>query len=240
MNKCVIRVGTYYYSGNGLVGECKLTRTLDKAKVFDCVTESTAIAMMTEKLGGVVEPLTLKAGNTGAWDEMMDDNSWFAKHIPYILNCTGPTNEMLRWYRSWMAQHEDGYDVSKFVGVPCTLHISAFETRREFHSQQQFVCAFMLVTSGKLTKEQELIWKECPYGVLLIDHRRILVPDIKVLPINLSFPETASAVSRGGGKVKNTEERREVVKRYMMEVAIATEDRGCTDEMKPMNLFGAT
>lgn len=216
MSKCVIKVGKLYYAGTGKDGQENFVPEMRQAQVFDMQYKERTAQALAEELGGTLVPLVSRTQTTGRPGMVPKDiDAWIVEHAPYILNCTGPTLEMLKDYLAWSMSSGGTYDMSPYVkGVPCVLRASAFEAPDGY--EEKFVFAFTLVAQGELTKKQRQVWESLPYGIPLIDDRRLLVSSLDGM--NLPATELVKPVDYSGAIVKDTPERRALVAKYEAEL----------------------
>lgn len=212
MSKCVIKVGRLYYAGTGKSGQESFVPEIRQAHVFDMQYKERTAKALAEELGGTLVPLVSRAQTSGRPGRAPDNiDTWMQEHAPYILNCTGPTLEMLKDYLVWSMSSGGAYDMSSYMkGVPCVLRASAFESSEG--CEDRFVFAFVLVTQGELTKSQQRAWDSSVYGISLTDGRRLLVSSFEGMSIPAD--ELAKPIDYSGVMIKDTAERRALVTQW--------------------------
>lgn len=225
MSKFVIRVGKLYYSDSGSSGRKQLVREPNQATIFDGHSQLNMAHGIARDLGGNVVPydsedvVPYDSGDVvpyDFWDEsetISDIDIWMEKHAPYILNCTGPTLNMLQQYITWCTQSKREYDMSGYMkGIPCALDICTFQRTYIGIEQSRHCFVFVLCITRELTPEQRNLWHDSNYGILLQDGRRILTSGSEALP--LEWTPVRPRLVNGRVQVEDTEERRSLVAAY--------------------------
>lgn len=203
----------------------EFTERLEGAKVFRTKTD----AALAPKIAKIVKGEVVSLQEAEIQERLSEDEyaipevpsipltnpePWFDKYLPYILNCTGPQMLMLTEYQRWTAAVGYDYDVTERMGLPAVLSVGAYTNINEPRAGH-FTFAFTLLTIGELTPEQAKAWNKLPYGILLTDGRRVLIPTLNVSS-RVAF-EVVRGVRGGRASIKTTEERTALMKQYAEE-----------------------
>lgn len=229
MSKCVIKVGVLYYAGTETDGRELFTYKANEAVQFDMEFKGATANAIANDLGGTLVPVPAPyvpknsrrrrepfPGLNGTKGEIEE---WLRENASYILNCTGPELEMIQWYMAWSNRAERRYDMSRYMkGVPCELQVIAVEDRDHTSVPAKFTFAFVLRVTEQLSTEQQKLWDNSQYGVLLVDGRRLLSSSMDALMS--AACEVPEPRRRNALCIPDTAERRAAIEKYQASLKV--------------------